>query len=99
MVIDPEWSTWNASLQYAMTDAGLRTLLRSGFRDVSHLQLLKRSTANIAFLNLNYHDKLALEHALESGGRLMPPTYIQVVVGTSTLFTPAYFSCLKLRVE
>lgn len=68
VAIDQDWSAWNSTLQYAMTDSGIRTLIRSGFRDVTHLELLRRNTANIAFLNLNYHDKLALEHALENGG-------------------------------
>ncbi|XP_067946061.1 uncharacterized protein [Watersipora subatra] len=68
VAIDMEWTNWNSSLQYAMTDSGLRTLIRSGFRDVTHLDLLRKSGANISYLNLNYHDKLALEHALEHGG-------------------------------
>lgn len=79
VAIDAVWSAWNASLPYAITDSGLRILLRSGFRDVTHLELLKRKTANIAMLNLNYHDKLALEHALESDGKIIHSTELDLV--------------------
>ena len=79
VVIDADWNAWNTSLQFAMTDSGIRTLIRSGFRDVTHLDLLRKSSANIAFLNLNYHDKLALEHALEHGGR-----YTGYIIGSQS---------------
>lgn len=68
VAVDSVWTNWNATLPYAMTDSGLRVLMRSGFRDASHLELLKKKSANVAMLNLNYHDKLALEHALETEG-------------------------------
>jgi len=66
--IDAMWINWNANLPFAMTDSGLRCLMKNGFRDISHLELLKRKSANVDMLNLNYHDKLALEQALETDG-------------------------------
>jgi len=68
VAIETSWQTWNENLKYPLSENGIRCLLRSGFSEISHLNLLRDSKANLAMLNLNYHDKLALEHALDAEG-------------------------------
>ncbi|XP_067946001.1 uncharacterized protein [Watersipora subatra] len=64
--IGDSWREWNQSLPYQLTDGGIRTLIRSGFREVGQIGLLKTRSADVAMLHLNYHDKLALQQAMEA---------------------------------
>ena len=64
MAISESWREWNQSLPYKLTDGGIRSLIRSGFRDVAQISLLKTKTADVSMLHLNYHDKLALDQAM-----------------------------------